>query len=394
MRSSACLADSKRPAGQQKCAAVSLRNPDLPNCTRGAGSPEEEPILPSLIDSAHRSKRGTLIFEPLESVQDQWRSLVRANATVSLYHSERWLAALRATYGFSFRVAMAEQDGAIDAGIMFARARRPVAPWWVSLPFSDSCPPLALTSASLAVLLAKLQQQHANERFEIRGVTIALPWQSLECFLSWSVDLSVGVPNLYRSLGSNFRRNLGKARKSGIRVEHGNSSALMARFYRLHSQGRQRLGLPCQPLRFFRTLREVFAQDLDVWIASRPGRDVATILTIADGYELYYKWAARDSRDASGAGHLLYWSMIEQSAGKFCTLNLGRSDQRNSGLNRFKQESGGHCRPLPYAFFPTAPQNPSSEVMHGKKRFLATIWRWLPAHLCRVIERYAYVYMS
>ncbi|MBV8775170.1 MAG: GNAT family N-acetyltransferase [Deltaproteobacteria bacterium] len=347
-----------------------------------------------LTNSAQGSRPGTVIFDSFGKLSEQWRGLVYTGRGANLYHSERWLKVLKAAYGFSFRVAMLEREGTIEAAIIFARVHRPLALWWVSLPFSDSCPPLSFGFGGEAALLAQLQRQYANERFEVRGATIPLPWRSVECFLAWSMDMSAGLPKLYRSLATNFRRNIVKARKYGIRVEHGSTLAQITRFYWLHSSGRRRLGLPCQALSFFRKLGDVFGGDLDIWLASRQGNDVATIFTIADGDTLYYKWVARNPDDASGAGHLLFWSMVEQCAGRFRTLDLGRSDRRNTGLNRFKHDSGGQCRSLPYVFFPTAPDNPSSELLQGKKRLFAKIWRRLPAAICRAIERYVYGYLS
>jgi hypothetical protein len=358
----------------------------------GFGSPDKEPSSDMLIDSVCSKSRIT--FEPLGSVQERWFWMLRTCQDRSLYHSERWLTLLRTVYGFSFRVAMLERNSAIAAAIIFARVRRPFTAWWVSLPFSDNCPPLAPQPGSQTLLLAELLRRYPHERFEIRGVRTPPPWRSVECFLTWSVDLSLGASSLYRLLASNFRRNIAKAQKSGVSVEHGNSSTLIARFHKLHWEGRHRLGLPCQPLRFFLTAREVFGSDVDIWLASHHGRDLATIFTIGDGEKLYYKWAARDVGDVNGAGHLLYWSIIEQCAGRFSVFELGRTDQRNAGLNRFKHESGGRRRPLPYAFFPYAPENPSSEILDEKKRLAAAIWRRLPGSLCKMIERYGYVYMS
>jgi hypothetical protein len=264
----------------------------------------------------------------------------------------------------------------------------------VALPFSDACPPLAIDPVAQANLLGNLQQHCVNERFEIRGITAPPKWQSADYFLSWDLDISGSGPQLYRSLESNFRRNLVKARKSGITIEHGNAPELVDRFYRLHTVARRRLGLPCQSLRFFRILRRVFGEDIDVWLASRQGCDVGAIFLIGEGDRLYFKWSARASNETSGAVHLLAWSLVEHGAGKFYRLDLGRTDVRNEGLNRFKHGLGGHSSVLPYAFFPVAPHNLSSEVLSGRRRILADIWRRLPGPVCRGIERFAYQYLS
>lgn len=334
-------------------------------------------------------------FEPLERIHEQWRTLTHGSPRATLYHSERWIEALRLTYGFAFQAALLEHKGEVQAGVLFARVRRPFARWWVALPFSDSCPPLALEETAQAELFGGLRELLGHDRFEMRGVTAPPPWQEVDNFLSWELDLSGSGSALYRALGTNFRRNVAKALKSGITIEHGNSADMVRRFYRLQQHSRRRLGLPCQPSRFFHILRERFGDSIDVWLASHQGQDTAAVLLLGDGRTLHYKWSARNSNDSSGAGHLLTWSLVEQCAGKFERLDLGRSDIRNGGLNRFKRGLGARSAVLPYAFFPTAPHNPpSSEVLSPRRRILTVVWRLLPDALCRGIERFAYGYFS
>jgi hypothetical protein len=340
------------------------------------------------------SARVSISFEPLEDVHRKWRSLTQSSPLANLYHSERWIEALRLTYGFRFQAAIAEHDGMADAGILFARVRRPLTSWWVALPFSDACPPLTVVPGAEAALLSELQRDCISERFEIRGVIAPPEWQSADYFLSWELDISGSVAKLYRSLESNFRRNVAKARKSGITIQHGNSPDLIDRFYRLHTGARRRLGLPCQSLRFFRILRRVFGDNVDVWLASRQGHDAGAIFLIGEGDRLYFKWSARAPDETSGAVHLLAWSLVENWAGRYWRLDLGRTDARNEGLNRFKHGLGGQSSVLPYAFFPVAPHNLSSEVLSGRRRILADIWRRLPGPVCRGIERFAYQYLS
>ena len=349
---------------------------------------------PVLSQPSPCSKSPIITFEPLEHVQEQWRALTSLSPQATLYHSERWIEALRLTYGFRFRAAIVERGGIADAGVLFARVRRPFTRWWVSLPFSDACPPLALEAAANADLLSRLGACFGNDRFEIRGITAPPEWQSAEHFLSWELDLSGSAPGLYRALETNFRRNVAKARKSGAKIEHGSSPEMVDRFYRLHQQSRRRLGLPCQPLRFFQIVRQVFGDSIDVWLASYQEHDTAAVFLLGQGDTLYYKWSARDSNESWGAGHLLTWSLAEHWAGKFRRLDLGRSDIRNFGLNRFKHGLGGRSNALPYAFFPIAPHNLSSEVLSPKRRILADIWRRLPEPICRGIERFAYQYLS
>ncbi|HJU11643.1 MAG TPA: GNAT family N-acetyltransferase [Candidatus Binataceae bacterium] len=358
---------------------------------RSAGRPS----VTNLNQGSARSPDPNIKFEPLENARDQWRALVGTSAQVTLYHSEPWIEALRLTYGFSFRAAIIEHKGVPHAGVLFARVRRPFARWWVALPFSDACPPLTVEPAASPDLFARLPEFFGHDRFEIRGICPPSQWQGADHFLSWDLDVSGSAPGLYRGLETNFRRNLTKALKSRIKIEHGNSIEMVTRFFRLHQQSRRRLGLPCQPWRFFYALRQCFADSFDVWLASHQGQDIAAVFLLAHRETLHYKWSARASNETSGAGHLLTWSLVEEAAGRFQLLDLGRSDIRNSGLNRFKHGLGGRSSVLPYAFFPVAPHNPSSsEVLSTRRRIMTDVWKLVPSPLCRGIERFAYRYLS
>lgn len=372
----------------------------IPGSRSGVGSIAGQPktgqfISPGQLSAPHLKGRNTpaISFEPFDNIHEQWRTLTLGSPRATLYHSDRWIDALRLTYGFEFQAALRAHNGEVQAGVLFARVRRPFARWWVALPFSDSCPPLALEGTAEAELFGALREVLGQQRFEMRGVIAPPPWQKIDNFLSWELDLSRSGSALYRGLNTNFRRNVTKALKSGITIEHGNSPEMVGRFYRLQQHSRRRLGLPCQPLRFFQILRQRFGDDIEIWLASHQGNDTGAVLLLGDGDTLYYKWSARHSNENSGAGHLLTWSLVEQWAGKFQRLDLGRSDVRNEGLNRFKRSLGARSAVLPYAFFPTAPHNPpSSEVLSPQQRILTGVWKLLPDPVCRGIERFAYRY--
>ncbi|MGH7905685.1 MAG: GNAT family N-acetyltransferase [Candidatus Binataceae bacterium] len=337
-------------------------------------------------------EQSNLTILPLDRARAQWRSLLSGNPRAQIYHGERWIEGLRRSYGFEFQAALLDKE--VRAGCVFARARRPFRRDFIALPFSDACPPLAGDRESENDLLAELSRLRRVDSFQIRGVTGARPWRNLTCFLSWEIDISQSIEQLQRLMASNFRRNIVKARKSAILVECGGTPAHLSRFYALHSQARRRNGLPCQPFRFFRHIHEIFGTDAELWFARRNGEDLASDFLLREQDRLYYKWGARGPNDNYGASHLLLWSVIERHAGQARSFDLGRTDERNTGLNRFKHELGGLSTPLPYAYFPQAPENVSAEVLSGKRLMMARIWRRMPPVFCRTIERFLYGYLS
>lgn len=96
----------------------------------------------------------------------------------------------------------------------------------------------------------------------------------------------------------------------------------------------------------------------------------------------------------AGINHLLFWSLIEEFAGKAASLDLGRADIRNEGLSRFKRELGATSEPLPYAFFPKGPHHASAEVLNGPRKILSRIWRRLPLPATRALGAAFYGYLA
>jgi len=337
-----------------------------------------------------------LAVQPFQLVQPLWENLVRQDRSSCLYHSGRWISLLERAYRFQMLLATLTLGGEVMAGCVFARVGNFLRHRFVALPFSDYCPPLAKSSRASAALLRMLPQQ-SNRSYEVRGAYPSdAAWQSVRCFNRWSIDCSLNKSQLYRNLASNFRRNIIRAQRSGVDVESGCCKANLQRFRSLHEATRRRLGLPVQPFRFFRLLRDLYEQsgDMQIWTASLHGRDLASILTLREGDTMYYKWSARADSDINGAGHLLLWALIEHCSDRFASLDMGRTDERNLGLNRYKHEAGALPDPLPYSFIPKAPREISAETPSPLHTLAARIWRHMPDRLYRFISDFAYSYLA
>ena len=336
---------------------------------------------------------GELRLEPY--AETSWHQLSQALPGATLYHRDRWIKLLARAYALSPRLATLYQRNMVVAAGVFARA--PLSGRFISLPFSDSCPPLCRwPQAGPDLLQALVSQAPARRAYEVRGLAGQPPWQTVECFVNWSLDLDRPLAHIERTLAGNFRRNLRQASRLSIAIERGSSTELLERFYAMQLESRRRLGLPPQPWRFFELAREIFAPsgDLEVWIARERGRDMASAVFLRDGDLMHYKWGARRSTRPSLANHLLFWSVIEEIAPRARILDLGRTDVRNQGLMRFKRELGASATALPSAFYPRAPRQISSESLNGAFALAARIWRRLPIFATALGGRILYRFLA
>jgi Acetyltransferase (GNAT) domain len=325
---------------------------------------------------------------PFREVAQTWGHFLKATPEATLFHRQRWLGVLQRAYGLRFLVALAsDASGAVGAGCLFAKVGGPLRFRMVGLPFSDSCPPLSRDAEALAALLRGPETMpHTRLSFEIRGIAAPAPWHIDDRFIEWRLDLDRSVGRLEAAAGSNFRRQIRRGARQGISIECGSDPSIIRRFYALLLATRRRLGVPPPPLRLFYAADAAFGpDDLTVWLACKNGRDLAALLTLRDGRRLYWRWAARIETAEPGANHLLVWTMIENSAQNFESLELGRSDSCNSGLNRFKQELGASSRPLPYSFFPDVHRHVNPEALTGVPRLVSRLWRHLPLSVTRLL---------
>ena len=247
----------------------------------------------------------------------------------------------------------------------------PFNPRFVALPFSDTCPPLAADPALVPLLADRLTGLAAPRGgYELRGVALPAPWRVVDCFQEWTVDLGG------QSRNSNAAALRISAARCGAPVRWPVGALRvdledLGGFYQLMMETRHRKGLPVQPLSFFKRAHELFspAGDLEIWSVSQRGQVIASGLMLRAFDCLHYKWSARRTDSPSGAAHLLLWSVIERHAGVTGSLNLGRTDARNSGLVRFKKEAGAGPRQCPTAFIRPRPTRLAPRSSPGRCEF-------------------------
>lgn len=356
---------------------------DLNPLTDGASDAEPPPM--------------DVTIQPLADALDQWKQLGEASGNATLFHTPAWAQVLRRAYGFRVFAATLERDGKVLAGCLLSRTKNPFARHVVGLPFSDSCAPLGVDQDAIAALMRGLAAAPPlGGNLEIRGIKASAPWQTVDCFEQWSLDLARPFAEVQRAADRNFRRQVKRAASEAFKIENGDSAAMLRRFYAIQLETRRRLGVPPQPLRFFSLVREVFAQShgLEVWLASCAGRDQAAVVVLRDGPTLYAKWSARTAESAAGASHLLFFSILEHHAGKAVSLDLGRTDARNTGLARFKAEMGAAPVPLPYSYFPRTARRTSAEDPDRATSALTRIWRRVPLPMTRAVGAIAYRYLA
>jgi CelD/BcsL family acetyltransferase involved in cellulose biosynthesis len=303
------------------------------------------------------------VVRPLTDAR--WLSFVTGHPEALPFHHPSWAAMLAECYGFrAFCLTVDDRGGRIVAGLPIVEIRRPRGrPRWVSLPFTDSCPPLATDKqgVDLAAKLDQLRRAFEVSRLEVRAEMSGRGAHPDGSFLTHELPLSGSDEEVFRSLHhSQVRRNIRRAERSGVTVRTGTAEVDLTKvFYGLHTRTRRRLGVPVQPLRYFRLLwKRILQPGLGaVMIAEVGDVPVAAAVFLRSSGVCVYKYGASDERQwAVRPNHLLFWEAIRWAAAHGCrTFDFGRTDVEDRGLREFKARWGTVERKLVYTVLADAP---------------------------------------
>jgi CelD/BcsL family acetyltransferase involved in cellulose biosynthesis len=348
----------------------------------------------TLSDAKERIVSPLLVLGPEDEC---WAEFVGSHPAALPFHHPSWSRVLSETYGYrSLVVAVVGASGRAEAGMpiielrdAFRRSR------WVSLPFTDRCPPLGLNPAMTdrLVALADQARAHANVvRLEVHadlpGDAVHRQPRGVTHLLTLSPDPWVTFSGFSRS---QVQRNVHKAERSGLSLRRADAEPDVTEvFYRLHLRTRRRLGVPVQPRRFFHVLwKHVIAPGLGfVLLAYRTEVPVAGAVFLTAGKTVVYKFGASEpSSWPLRPNNLIFWNAIRWSCENgFGTFDFGRSDLHHTGLRSFKNAWGAVEESLVYA---SVGDKPPRLAPRGSS-LLTPLIRRAPLWLCRAIGEAAY----
>jgi CelD/BcsL family acetyltransferase involved in cellulose biosynthesis len=303
-----------------------------------------------------------LATRPIDPISDpDWLAFVERSPTAEIFHHPRWLALLRAQYGYKFRAYCIVDGRGIEAGIPIARIEsRLTGRRLVALPFSDVCSPALARGADPAALdtLGRALAEEARRsglELIVHGSLPSAPEAFVQRgFLRHLLQLAGDPAEVERRYSkSQIKRGIKKAKREGLRWERRTDAAALDAFYALHVKTRRKLGVPTQPRRFIRRFEELFAAGLGfVALILDGGRPIAAAVFLTHSGTVTYKYGASDARRlGKRPNNLLFSEAIRWACeAGFQTLDFGRTDRDNEGLRSFKRSWGASEVELPYTY--------------------------------------------
>jgi hypothetical protein len=289
-----------------------------------------------------------VIVHQLDPLRDaRWQTFVDQHPHASVFHTTGWLEALARTFGYRPVVFTTSPPGRVlDNGIVLCDVQsRLTGRRLVSLPFSDHCEPLVGRPEELDELvraLAREARERGHRYVELRPRTArALGGAGLEpsqSFVSHALALTAGADRIFAGLHKDcVQRKLRRAAREALTCEEGRGPELVAAFQTLLLRTCRRRHLPPHPGHWLRTLVERLGEAVTIRVASKAGRPIAAIVTLAWRDTLVYKYGCSDERHHNlGGMQFLLWRAVQDGVRRgLRELDLGRSDRDNPGLVAF-----------------------------------------------------------
>lgn len=283
------------------------------------------------------------------AVYPGWNRLLLESGQHSFFHTSNWARVLQDAYHFkpAYFVSLHGDRIVSLAPLMevksFLTGRRAV-----SLPFTDECPLVFWNQAHFQKyfdLLAKQAKRSGWRYMEWRGGERYFQGKTPFCqFYVHTLKLSDNEKNMLSGFRSSTRRNINKARKTGVRIDISDSLESVKTFYRLNCMTRKIHGLPPQPFQFFRLIYEhIISKKKGIVVLARDqDHPVAGAVYFHFGENAIYKYGASDRKfQHLRANNLVMWEAIKwYGARGFQNFSFGRTSPGNSGLLQFKRGWG------------------------------------------------------
>jgi CelD/BcsL family acetyltransferase involved in cellulose biosynthesis len=328
----------------------------------------------------------------------RWTELTRAHGEATIFHSPSWARVLAETYRYrAFALGLLSSERLVGLvpllevdGLL--RSRR-----WVSLPFTDTCPPLLAPEMNDQAVVTLVDR--ARREAAVSAVDVHAPIHGAlheEVGVEHVLALEDDPATLERGFASSHRRNLKQADRNGVSVRiAGSAEDLTRAYYALHVATRRRQGIPTQPRSFFRRLWELVIEPGDgfLLLAEHDSAVAAGAVFLAGSRTLVYKYGASvPAQWRLRPNNPIFRAAIEWACAHGCTrLDFGRTDAHNEGLRRFKAGFGAEESPLIYSRIGEASASRRPSQSGGMLSFAI---RNSPEFVCRAIGMTLYRYAA
>jgi|WetSurMetagenome_2_1015567.scaffolds.fasta_scaffold56694_2 hypothetical protein len=335
----------------------------------------------------------------LDIKDNRWIDFLKSQEQANIFHTPNWSRMLQQTYNLQpYFLVDVNINGEVTSGLPVIEKKSFLGNIsWVSLPFTDHCAPLSVSSNGSDAFNQRLDQlinKYPDRYYELRWLFPEV--NSLfknQDYVQHKLTLKPDFEENYKLIHSSNNRNARSAVKNGIRIEINHDLQHLKEFYHLHLLTRRKQGVPIQPWNFFNAMKsELFDNNLGfIMTAYHETSYLAAAVFLLWNNNMVYKYGA-----SNPAGLYLRPNdlLIQESIRWGCdhgytSLDFGRSDLGNLGLRRFKSSWGSVESSLFYSYAPSIPKKRPPWMMDTLCKLIKNSPLWVCRFFGEILYRYA-----
>ena len=322
----------------------------------------------------------------------RWDAFVQRCPEATFFHRAGWQQVIERAFGHKTWFYFVEQDGEIQGVLPLCQIKSPLFGHSLSsLPFCVYGGVAATSDAARALLDQAAQELAASLRvghLEYRTIQPAHPanpeWHGKDLYVTFRKEISGDDEVNMNAIPRKQRAMVRKGIKAGLT---GEIDQTIERFFTAYSTSVHRLGTPVFSKKYFRLLKQVFAEDCEIRTILKDGQIIAAVMSFYFRDEVlpYYGGGMPQARDVAG-NDFMYWNLMQAAAARGCRLfDFGRS-KLGTGAYDFKKNWGFEAQPLGYEYqLHASTAVPDNNPLNPKYQTFIKLWQKMPLAIANIV---------
>jgi FemAB-related protein (PEP-CTERM system-associated) len=320
---------------------------------------------------------------------EKWDQFVLECSQSSFFHRAGWKEVIERAFGHRTYFLYAEADGQIQGILPLAQINSFLFGHSLSsLPFCVYGGIAAKSQAAadaLDLAAQTLATKLKVDYLEYRSMHARHPeWPTKNLYVTFRKDIDPDEEKNMLAIPRKQRAMVRKGIKAGLQstIDHN-----VERFFAAYSASVHRLGTPVFSKKYFRLLKEIFAENCEILTITKDDCTVSSVMSFYFRDEVlpYYGGGTAEAREVA-ANDFMYWELMRRSCERgIRVFDFGRSKQ-GTGSFDFKKNWGFEPQPLHYEYqLHRAQSIPDTNPLNPKYQLMIKTWRRMPLFIANTI---------
>ena len=321
-----------------------------------------------------------------------WDNFVLEHPQGSPFHLIAWMRTIEESFGYQPCYLTAWEGEEIEGVLPLFLVKNPViGSALISTPFAVYGGALCRSEAARLALetqVRKLAQDLNVGYVELRNAheSQRLGFAPVSRYVTFTCDLNPEPEELLKAIPRKTRAVVRKSLAQDFQTHIAGEDSEC--FQLLYARSLRRLGTPCFPSRYFRSLLRNFGRMVEIREIHFGQEPIAAVLSFYYRDQvLPYYGASEPEYNAKAPSSFMYFDLMRSAAWQgLKKFDFGRSKKNSRGSHDFKAHWGMEVRELPYEMLlVTRKELPHFSPANSKFQLAIRLWQKMPLALTRAI---------